>query len=76
MVLLLILYANDTQMYISTMSNIHHPPLKRTKCLQDVNVWMTKNFLKLNINTTEVLLVGFKSTLSKIQSLSLLIYNC
>ncbi len=61
-------YADDTQLYVSTKSNIFHPPLELTKCMQDVNIWMTKNFLKLNANITEALLVGSRYTLSKTQS--------
>jgi len=44
--------------------------------LQDVNIWLTKNFLKLNTSKTEALLVGSRSVLSKSQSFSLLIDNC
>ncbi len=36
-------YADDTQVYISTKP-VSYPPPDLTKCLQDVNIWMTNNF--------------------------------
>ena len=69
-------YADDTQVYISTRPNASHPPSNLTKCLQDVNIWMTNNFLKLNTGKTEALLVGSRYALSKAQSFPLLIDNC
>ncbi len=38
-------YADDTQVYISTKPNVSYPPPDLTKCSQDVNIWMTNNFL-------------------------------
>ncbi|KAF7641100.1 hypothetical protein LDENG_00294130, partial [Lucifuga dentata] len=58
-------YADDTQLYISTRPNISLPPSALTSCLKDIKSWMSNNFLKLNGNKSEVLLIGSKSSLSK-----------
>ncbi|KAK5933558.1 hypothetical protein CgunFtcFv8_014029 [Champsocephalus gunnari] len=52
-------YADDTQIYLSTKS----PPLTHIEsCLTAIKSWMQHNFLKLNSNKTELLLIGSKST--------------
>lgn len=66
-------YADDTQLYISTKPSSSLPPTSLSNCLQDIKIWMNTNFLKLNANKTEVLLIGSKSTLSKQQNLNLII---
>ncbi len=38
-------YADDTQVYISTRPNVSYPLSDLTKCLQDINIWMTNIFL-------------------------------
>ena len=54
------IYADDTQIYISfkpisekidTISRIEN-------CLNDIKVWMTNNFLKLNADKTKLLFIG------------------
>ena len=66
-------YADDTQIYLSTNSP-HHPPLSHiNSCLSAIQTWMQQNFLKLNSNKTELLLIGSKSTLSKINNPTLTI---
>ncbi len=76
MVFIFIFYADDTQVYISTKPNVSYPPPVLTKCFQDVNIWMTNIFFKLNPNKTEALLVVSRSVLSKTQSFTLFIDNC
>ncbi|KAK5878239.1 hypothetical protein CesoFtcFv8_023666 [Champsocephalus esox] len=50
------------------------PPITHIEsCLTDLKSWMQKNFLKLNSNKTELLLIGSKSTLSKTPNLTLTI---
>ena len=34
-------------------------------CVSEVNVWMASNFLKLNADKTEVLVIGFRTQLAK-----------
>ncbi|XP_059188467.1 uncharacterized protein LOC131971162 [Centropristis striata] len=60
-------YADDTQVYISSKPTAAIPPTSLTTCLEDIRSWMSRNFLKLNGNKTEALLIGSKSTLTKSQ---------
>ena len=60
-------HADDTQEYVS-----FKPGMEETKaqhrlecCLADVRLWMAANFLKLNDDKTDVLIVGSKSNLDK-----------
>ena len=54
-------YADDTQLYISAEPNDTTKIDSITNCLLAINNWMNKNFLKLNDDKTEILLVGPKS---------------
>ncbi|XP_034743250.1 laminin subunit gamma-1 [Etheostoma cragini] len=66
-------YADDTQIYLSTNSP-HNPPLSHiNSCLSAIKTWMHHNFLKLNSNKTEFLLIGSKSTLCKANNPTLII---
>ena len=51
------LYADDIQLYISfdpsSASSISHALLTLTKCINDIESWMTANLLKLNNDKTE-----------------------
>ena len=51
-------YADDTQLYLSMKPDeiVHLPKIET--CLQDVKSWMANNFLLLNSDKTEVMLVG------------------
>lgn len=51
-------YADDTQLYISAEPNDHTAINSISACLLAINKWMTNNFLKLNEDKTEILLVG------------------
>uniref|UniRef100_A0A667YPA7 Reverse transcriptase domain-containing protein n=1 Tax=Myripristis murdjan TaxID=586833 RepID=A0A667YPA7_9TELE len=54
-------YADDTQLYISAEPNDATAINPITTCLMAVNKWMSDNFLKLNEDKTEILLVGPKT---------------
>ncbi|KAF7641282.1 hypothetical protein LDENG_00286420, partial [Lucifuga dentata] len=69
-------YADDIQFYISTKPNTSLPPSALTCCLKDIKSWMSDNFLKLNGNKSEVLLIGSKSSLSKAPPFTISIDNC
>lgn len=58
-------YADDIQLYLTTTSPSDPPPHSLTDCLSDLKTWMQNNFLKLNTEKTEILLVGPKSMLTK-----------
>uniref|UniRef100_A0A8C2DRC9 Exosome complex component 10 n=1 Tax=Cyprinus carpio TaxID=7962 RepID=A0A8C2DRC9_CYPCA len=46
------------QMTPSSLSNSPFPTNSISACINDVNAWMTSNFLKLNTDKTDLLLVG------------------
>ena len=56
------LYADDTQLYISIdLSDTSQSRIKMEKCIFDIQEWMSNNFLCLNGDKTEVLLLTPKS---------------
>ena len=46
-------YADDTQMYISLSSDDLSPVSRMVDCINDINCWMSGNFLQLNTDKTE-----------------------
>ncbi|XP_014065746.1 uncharacterized protein, partial [Salmo salar] len=58
-------YTDDTQIYLSTKSLLNPPLAHIESCLSAIKTWMQQNFLKLNCDKMELLLIGRKSTLTK-----------
>ncbi len=56
-------YADDTQLYISSRPGETHQIEKLMECIVDIKSWMTSNFLLLNSEKTEVLIIGLKGDL-------------
>ena len=69
------LYADDSQLYIgfsSANAAEVNDVLKRIECcLKDIKQWMVQNFMKLNEDKTEFILLGAKNDMKKIGSLTL-----
>ncbi len=67
-------YADDTQLYLSFDPSEANQAMDRlNKCLADIRSWMSANFLKLNSEKTELLLIGHPKRLAKINNFRLTI---
>ena len=58
-------YADDTTLYIgfNPATEFHTSSENLKSCLNKMNTWMTKNFLKLYLNKTQLLVCGKKRLL-------------
>ncbi len=54
-------YADDTRLYISSRPGETHQIEKLMVCIVDLKKWMMSNFLLLNSEITEVLIIGPKT---------------
>lgn len=65
-------YADDTQLYLSfNPSEAQDAIAKLNHCLSDIRDWMASNFLKLNDDKTELVLIGNPKRLAKIHDFEL-----
>lgn len=53
-------YADDTQLYLSIRPDQTDQVGKLTACIKDIKTWMTLNYLLLNPEKTEIIVVGPK----------------
>ena len=53
-------YADDTRFYLSIKPNEINQLTKLQTCIKDIKAWMTCNFLLLNSEKTEVIVLGNK----------------
>ena len=51
-------YADDTQLYIAMSPDDMEPIDCLLNCILDIKSWMAENFLQLNQDKTEVLIIG------------------
>ncbi len=56
-------YADDTHLYISLRPDETYQFEKLTECIVDIKNWMTSNFLLLNSEKTEVLIIRPKTSI-------------
>ncbi|XP_076607191.1 uncharacterized protein LOC143333136 [Chaetodon auriga] len=61
-------YADDTQLYISVSSHDCSPLLSLSERIHQINEWMCQNYLQLNADKTEVIVIGPKNERSKISA--------
>ena len=55
------IFADDSQLYVfvkPVQANVDGAIGRLEKCCHDIHTWMRRNFLKLNDDKTEVLLIG------------------
>ena len=69
------LYANDTPLYLSFKPSKLNSKLncitRIENCINEINVWMTQNLLKLNSDKTEFILFGTRHQLSKVDDINI-----
>uniref|UniRef100_A0A4W3K5K9 Reverse transcriptase domain-containing protein n=1 Tax=Callorhinchus milii TaxID=7868 RepID=A0A4W3K5K9_CALMI len=70
------MYADDTQLYLSASSLDSRTTTVLTECLSDIKSWMRANFLQLNINKTEALLIDSCQRLLTSDANSITIHGC
>ena len=62
------LYADDTQLYMAISPNDQRSIDSLVNCISDLNQWLSQNFLKLNQDKTEVLVIGDKKAREKLSA--------
>jgi len=58
-------YADDIQIYLTTSSDRPSLPDSLTACIRDIKHWMSLNYLKLNNNKTEILMIGSATSVKR-----------
>ena len=69
-------YADDTQIYLSFNVNQSNDAFKKMElCINDIRRWMASNFLRLNDDKTELLVIGTSQMLDKLDMKKLSVGN-
>ncbi|KAF7704817.1 hypothetical protein HF521_021889, partial [Silurus meridionalis] len=69
-------YADDTQLYISSKPSDIAQLTRITECVKEIRDWMTHNFLLLNSDKMEILIIGLKTSIQKHQHRNLHLDGC
>ncbi len=59
-------YADDIQLYTSCRPSLSTQIDKISVCVQDIKTWLNSNFLKLNMDKTEIIIIGTPSLTTKV----------
>jgi hypothetical protein len=72
------LYADDSQVYMAFRPGVNESVSLDVleKCIAQVRAWMAANYLKLNDDKTEFIVLGSHNSLSKITTSQITIGNC
>jgi hypothetical protein len=63
-------YADDTQLYLEFRKEDTEVTIEKIqKCVEDIQSWMTANWLKLNEDKTEIIIFGTKYKLSQLENI-------
>ncbi len=69
-------YADDTPLYISTKPDETSKLSKLTECVKNIKDWMNSNYLLLNSDKTEILLIGPKNSTQNLLDYNLQLVGC
>ncbi|GFO46609.1 reverse transcriptase-like protein [Plakobranchus ocellatus] len=65
-------YADDSQIYIDgTIEDLSNLISNTQNCIEDIKTWMTNNKLKLNEETTEIILLGHPRFANDLQNVTI-----
>uniref|UniRef100_A0A3P9K8W2 Reverse transcriptase domain-containing protein n=1 Tax=Oryzias latipes TaxID=8090 RepID=A0A3P9K8W2_ORYLA len=60
-------YADDTQLYVAVSPDDTGPLDSLLNCILDIKMWLGENFLQLNQDKTEVLVIGSEAERDRVQ---------
>ncbi len=69
-------YSDDTRLYISTRPDETSKLSKLTECVKNVKDWMTNNFLLLNSDKEDILLIGPKNSTQNLLDYNMQLDGC
>ena len=71
-------YADDSQLYVTVNpnGNTNQVMSKLENCIEDIKIWMERNFLKLNDSKTEFIVFGSKLNLGNVSVSPITVGDC